>query len=85
MKKKLTLGCTQQSKKTLERSILMEFLCRFCQISQTEIGRLVGGIDYSSVSQARKRLQMRLELEPKLKKRFYKLSNQLLQLSRGKI
>jgi len=63
----------------------MELLYRLCQISQPEIGILVGGIDYSAVSQARKRLQLRLKREPKLKKRFDKLSEQLLQLSRGKI
>ncbi|MCL0047167.1 hypothetical protein M1M98_02730, partial [Thermodesulfovibrionales bacterium] len=64
---------------------LMELLYRFCQIAQPEIGRLVGGIDYSAVSQARKRLRIGLERELKLKKRFDKLSSQLLQLSRGKI
>ncbi len=72
-------------KRTIERSMLMEFLYRFCHITQPEIGRLVGGIDYSAVSQARKRLQVRLEEEPKLKKIFYKLSDQLYQLLRGKI
>jgi len=30
--------------------MLMELLYRFCKISQPEIGRLVGGIDYSAVS-----------------------------------
>ena len=50
----------------------MEWLYRFCQITQPEIGRLVGGLDYSGVSQARKRLQVRLHREPKLKKRFDK-------------
>ncbi len=75
----------QRGKQSLERSMLMEFLYRFCHITQPEIGRLVGGIDYSAVSQARKRLRVRLEVEPKLKKRFYKLSDQLYQLSRGKI
>ena len=74
-----------RGKRTIERSMLMEFLYRFCHITQPEIERLVGGIDYSAVSQARRRLQVRLEKEPKLKKRFYKLSDQLLQLSRGKI
>ena len=75
----------QRGKRTIERSMLMEFLYRFCHITQPEIGRLVGGIDYSAVSQARKRLRMMLEEKPKLKKRFYKLSDQLHQLSRGKI
>jgi hypothetical protein len=47
-----------------------------------QVGRLVGGIDYSAVSQARKRLQIRLKQEPKLRKQFDKLSGQLLQVSR---
>ena len=75
----------QRGKRSLERSMLMELLYRFSQITQSEIGRLAGGIDYSAVSQARKRLQVRMEREPKLRKRFDKLSNQLLLLSRGKI
>ena len=45
----------QRGKRSLERTMLMELLYRFCQISQPEIGMLVGGIDYSAVSQARKR------------------------------
>ena len=75
----------QRGKKSLERTILIEFLYRFCRITQPEIGRLVGGIDYSGVSQARKRLQIRLEREPRFRKRFDKLSDQLLHLSRLKI
>ncbi len=39
----------------------MELLYRFSQITQPEIGRLADGIDYSAVSQARKRLQVRME------------------------
>ncbi|MCD4775836.1 MAG: transposase [Candidatus Aegiribacteria sp.] len=75
----------QRGKRSLERSMLMELLYRFCRITQPEIGRLLGGIDYSSVSQARKRLHIKLENEPQLKKRFEKLSDQLIQMSRGKI
>ena len=75
----------QRGKRSLERAMLMELLYRFSQITQPEIGRLAGEIDYSAVSQARKRLQVRMEREPKLRKRFDELSNQLLLLSRGKI
>ena len=75
----------QRGKKSLERTILMELLYRLCRITQPEIGRLVGGIDYSGVSQARKRLHIRLEREPRFRKRFDKLSDQLLHLSRLKI
>jgi len=75
----------QRGKKSIERAMLMELLYRFCQITQPTIGKLVGGIDYSAVSQARKRLHVKLRKEPKLEKRFSKLSNQFQLLSRGKI
>ncbi len=75
----------RRGKKSVERAMLMELLYRFCHITQPVIGELVGGIDYSAVSQARKRLQLQLEREPKLKKRFIKLSDRLSHLSRVKI
>jgi hypothetical protein len=75
----------RRGKRSLERAMLMELLYRLCQIVQPEIGRLVGGIDYSAVSQARKRLQIRLEQESRLKKRFDRLINRLINLSRGRI
>ena len=46
----------KRRKRSLERAMLIELLYRFCQVTQPQIGRLVGGIDYSAVSQARKRL-----------------------------
>ena len=75
----------KRGRKTIERAMLMEVLYRDCKLTQPEIGRLVGGIDYSAVSQARKRLQIRMEQEPRLRKRFDTLNEQLLQLSRVKI
>ncbi len=75
----------QRGKRSVERSMLMELLYRFCRITQPEIGRLLGGIDYSSVSQARKRLRIKLENDSQLKKNFDKLIDQLIQMSRGKI
>lgn len=75
----------RRGKKSIERAMLMELLYRLCPIKQPEIGRLVGGIDYSAVSQARKRLREKLEKDPKLKKRFEKIYDQLTHLSRRKI
>jgi REP element-mobilizing transposase RayT len=72
----------RRGEKSLERKMLMELLYRLCQMTQPEIGRLVGGIDYSAVSRARKILQVRMDREPKLKQRFDQLGDQLLQLSR---
>jgi len=75
----------RRSKRSIERAMLMELLYRFCKISQPEIGRLVGGINYSAVSRARSRLRSRMEREPELRKRFDELSDRLQQVSRGKI
>ncbi|MDO8722938.1 MAG: transposase [Syntrophales bacterium] len=75
----------KRGKKSVERAMLMELLYRFCRLTQPEIGKLVGDIDYSAVSQARKRLQIRLKDEKQLKMRFDRLSDQMLQLSRKKI
>jgi len=63
-----------------ERSMLMELLYRFCNITQTEIGRLMGGIDYSAVSQARKRFNLKLSKDTRLRSRFKKTVNQLSRL-----
>ena len=75
----------QGGKKSFERAMLMELLYRFCHLTQPEIGRLMGGIDYSTVSRARKRLQIQMEQNPKLKRHFDKISNKLLKVSRIKI
>jgi REP element-mobilizing transposase RayT len=75
----------QRGKKSPERAMLMELLYRYCHLTQPEIGRLVGGIDYSAVSQARRRLQIRMEQKPRVKRNFDKISNKLLELSRIKI
>ena len=78
-------GICRKGKNSTERAMLMEFLYRFCRITQPEIGRLVGGIDYSAVSQARSGLLKRLERDKKLRQRFNALSDQLANLSRIKI
>jgi len=61
---------TGPGRKSIERSMLMKLFYRFCQITQPEIGFLVGGIDYRAVSQTRKRLQVKLEQDPKMKDRL---------------
>jgi hypothetical protein len=65
--------------------MLMEFLYRFCHITQAEIGQIAGGIDYSAVSQARGRLRKYLSQNKELKQKFEAIERQLLELSRIKI
>jgi putative transposase len=66
----------RRGKNSVERAMMMEFLYRFCKITQQEIGRMVG-IDYSAVSQARRRLKERLGQDRKLKERFEELEREL--------
>ncbi|MCX6338413.1 MAG: hypothetical protein NTX71_00645, partial [Candidatus Aureabacteria bacterium] len=53
-----------------ERTILMELLYRFCRITQQEIGSYMGGLDYSSVSNVRRRLLSRIGHDQQLERKF---------------
>ena len=59
-----------RGKQSVERAMLMELLYRYCRMTQPEIGRLVGGIDYSAVSQSRKRFRLKMEKDEALRKRY---------------
>jgi REP element-mobilizing transposase RayT len=75
----------KKGKNSVGRAMLMEFLYRFSQITQPEIGKMVGGVDYSAVSQARSRLRKRLGKDKKLRQKFEMLDKELVHLSRLKI
>jgi putative transposase len=75
----------QRGKHSSERVMLMELLYRLCRITQLEIGKLVGGIDYSAVSQARKRFQQKLAVDKELRKKFFSIQGKLCEMSRVKI
>jgi len=75
----------QRGKQSTGRAMLMELLYRLCRITQPEIGKLVGGIDYSAVSQARKRFQQKLMVDSELREQFYSIQEKLSQMSRVKI
>jgi hypothetical protein len=47
----------------IERAILIEMLYRYGRLRQSEIGEIMGRIDYSAISQARKRLQQKLKAD----------------------
>lgn len=69
-----------RGKNSTDRAILMEMLYRHCKLTQPEIGRLAGGIDYSSVSYARKRLRQKMEKDSELKQRFDGIEGDLSRL-----
>ena len=86
------VNLTGQSKKdmcsrntrSIERAMLMELLYRFCRITQCEIGKLVGGIDYSTVSNARRRLRTKMAIETKISERFSQICDRLVEMKRRK-
>lgn len=43
-----------------ERAMLMKLIYQNCALSQAEIGRIMGGVDYTTVSLARKRLDKKM-------------------------
>ncbi len=67
----------QRGKNATDRAILMELLYRFCDITQAEIGRLVGRINYSAVSVARKRLRLRMASDAALNQQFEDIAEKL--------
>ena len=73
---------TKKGRQSTERVMLMELLYRNCNVTQPEIGRMMGGIDYSAISQARKRLLFKMQHEPAWGKRFSEMQDKLDQMSR---
>ena len=59
---------TERGKRTPERGMAMELLHRLCGLSQPEIGKLFGGLDYSSVSVNRKKFFSALERDKRLQR-----------------
>ena len=51
-----------------ERAVAMEMIYRYAGISQAEIGKMFGGLDYTAVSRERTRLRQRIEEVPALSK-----------------
>ncbi|RPI76213.1 MAG: hypothetical protein EHM45_13645 [Desulfobacteraceae bacterium] len=75
----------RRGKYSVDRSMLMALLYELCGMTQPEIGKLMGGIDYSAVSQSRKRLRQKCLQEPKLQKRFDQIKFDLVNLPSLKI
>jgi len=59
------------------RGVVAELLYRFCNITQAQIGILLGGIDYMSVYQLRNRLKKRLDNDLDLREKFAEFETKL--------
>lgn len=62
---------------TAERGLVMEMLYRYCGLTQVQIGELLGGLDYSTVSLNRKKFLERLKKDKRLRKKFAEITNAL--------
>ena len=64
--------------------VLMELLYRFSRINQSQIGTVVGGVNYGAISQVMSRLQKRLDEDNNLREKFGTLRKEMTYLSRIK-
>lgn len=69
----------KNSKDALGRQMAMELCYRFCHMTQREIGS-VFGVDYSTVSQNRKRLMKKMETRKELQEKFDALTERFAGL-----
>ena len=51
-----------------QRAVAMEMIYRNGGIGQVEIGRLIGGLDYTAVSRERKRIREKVEHDANLRR-----------------
>jgi len=61
-----------------QRAVAMELMYRHGGIGQVEIGRLIGGLDYTAVSRERKRLREKLERDASLRRAMEQIDTQLM-------
>jgi len=60
-----------------ERAIVMELMYRYSGVSQAEIGRALGGLDYSAVSRERKRLREKIQQKRTLRAALHEIETKL--------
>lgn len=63
------------------RGVTCELLYRYSGVTQTEIGRLLGGISYSGVSRLRTRLRGKLQTSQKTRMKYSEADKRLRELS----
>jgi REP element-mobilizing transposase RayT len=61
-----------------ERAVALELIYRNGGIGQVEIGRVIGGLDYTAVSRERKRLREKLEHDAELRRAMAEIETQLM-------
>ena len=82
LKEKLPKEILERKRRLIRiRQVAMELCYRYCPLTQRDIGDLFG-VDYSTVSQNRKRLKIRMESDKKLKAQFERLERGIEKLSK---
>jgi len=59
-----------------ERAVALEWIYRNGRIGQVEIGRVIGGFDYTAVCRERKRLRKKLEHDATLRRAMAEIETQ---------
>ena len=67
----------QRNRHGVIRSMVAELLYRYSEVTQREIGRILGNVDYISVHQMRKRLKKKLEYNKELYSQFESLEEHI--------
>ena len=71
----IVIGAGQGPPHRESRAVVMEMMYRYGKISQEEIGKRFGGLDYSAVSRERTRLRERLDGDRKLQRTMKEIDN----------
>jgi REP element-mobilizing transposase RayT len=75
----------RKGRQSTGRVMLMELLYRYCVLTQIEIGKLMGGVDYTAVSHGRTKLKSGMREDRRLARQFADISNRVIENSRIKI
>lgn len=75
-----TESLSQRGAHGVLRGIIAELLYRYCEITQGQIGQILGGIDYVSVHQLRRRLQTRMTEDAQVRERYVEIEARIRAL-----
>jgi len=75
----------RRGQRTDGRLLLQELLYRYCDLTGTEIGVLMGGLDYATISHCRAELRSRMEQDGRLAEKLEKLAVRIAKKAKGKI
>lgn len=67
----------QRRERGFVRGLLAELLYKYCDLTQTEIARFLGGIDYGGVYQLRRRFRERMNQDRKIQEQYRRIEGKL--------